>query len=230
MSSIGTFETRRLYDSVLRLTATCPVRYLTLACLSCKWQCQIYLPLVCYPQIFDYVSFLSSAACFASRTACYYEDCLLYPIKGKKGEVLPLEFTYSECQCQKSAVFSTSIRRVTDVKVTWRPYSKFCCHFVTPSDLRELYHMIWYMLYMIWYMMYDMIWYDMMYDMIYDMIWYDTVRYDTIRYDTMYDIRYIMIYDTWCDMIWYDMIWYDMIWYMIRYDIFNCNLVVTRWQ
>jgi hypothetical protein len=67
------------------------------------------------------VSFLSSAACFASRTACCYEGYLLYPIKGKKGEVLPLEFTYSECQCQKSAVFSTSIPAVTNVKVTQRP-------------------------------------------------------------------------------------------------------------
>ena len=95
--------------------------YLTLACLSYNWQRQIYLPLVCYPQTFDCVSFLSSVACYASRTVCYYEGGLLYPIKGKKGEGLPLEFTYSECQCQKSAVFSTSVPAVIDVKVTLRP-------------------------------------------------------------------------------------------------------------
>ena len=58
--------------------------------------------------------------------------------RGRKERGLPLEFTYSECLCQKSAVFSTSIPAVTDVKVAWRP-NKFYHHVVTPSDLRELY-------------------------------------------------------------------------------------------
>jgi hypothetical protein len=124
---------------VLRLTkATCLVKYLTSACLSYNWQRQItfHLFVIHRPHC---VSFLSSTACFASRTACYYEGCLLYPIKGKKGEVLPLEFTYSEYQCQKWAVFSTSIPAVIDVKVTLRTSNKFRHHFVTPPDLREIY-------------------------------------------------------------------------------------------
>jgi hypothetical protein len=38
-------------------------------------------------------------------------------MKGKKGEVLPLGLTYSECQWQKSVLFSTLIAAVTDIKV-----------------------------------------------------------------------------------------------------------------
>jgi hypothetical protein len=63
--------------------------------------------------------------------------------------------------------------------------------------------MIWYM---IWYTIWYMIWYIILYDMI-DTIWYDVM---------------ILYYDM---IFWYD-IWYDT----IRYDIFNCNWVDTRWQ
>ena len=118
----------------------CQVPDATLSVAQYSWQRQNLLsPCLLSTNLRDYVSFLSSAACFASRTACYYEDFLLYPIKGKKGEGLPLEFTYSECQCHKSAVFSTSLPAVTDVKVAWRPSNKFYHHVVTRSDLRELY-------------------------------------------------------------------------------------------